>query len=141
MSVDPQAAGWERHEVPEGFVSLLGPIWRQAEGEALRFAIVAGRSHLNSAGTIHGGFLITFADQALGWLVRNEIKETPRATVQLDIHFLHPARPGDLVEASGRVVRRTRSMVFMRGGLSVGSQAVLAAHGIWKLRSRDRPTG
>lgn len=138
MSDDPQPAGWARHPADPGFAAVLGPVWRQADAEGLRFAITAGPEHRNSVGTVHGGLLVVFADQALGWIVRDAIKAIPRATVQLDVHFLAPARPGDFIEACGRVVRRTRSMIFMRGALHVGGQEVLAAHGIWKLPLDER---
>jgi acyl-coenzyme A thioesterase PaaI-like protein len=40
------------------------------------------------------------------------------------------------VEAQCEVVRRTRSVVFMRGTLVVGSHLVATANGIWKILSR-----
>ena len=44
-----------------------------------------------------------------------------------------PANPGEFVEARTEIVRRTRSVVFVRGRLGVGGRQVLAASGIWKV--------
>jgi acyl-coenzyme A thioesterase PaaI-like protein len=40
---------------------------------------------------------------------------------------------GDFVEMDCEVVRKTRSVVFMRGTLTVGGRIVATADGIWKL--------
>ena len=39
---------------------------------------------------------------------------------------------GEFVEAKCRVVRRTRSLVFMAADLVVGPRVVATANGVWK---------
>jgi len=60
---------------------------------------------------------------------------TPCVTVQLDTLFLAPVPPGVLIEARGHVLRRTSSLVFLRGKLSVGDREVLGAQAIMKIQA------
>ena len=54
-------------------------------------------------------------------------------TLQLDTHFLAPARTGDFVEARGAVMHRTNSTLFMQGHLSVAGQPVASAQAIMRV--------
>ena len=47
------------------FGDLVGPIWRREENGQLRFGFVVAPKHLNRAGNLHGGMLMTVADQAM----------------------------------------------------------------------------
>jgi acyl-coenzyme A thioesterase PaaI-like protein len=57
------------------------------------------------------------------------------ATIDMDTHFIDVVRQGDWVVASAKVQRRTRSLVFAAGQLSVGDRTVLAGQAIMKLRT------
>jgi hypothetical protein len=56
--------------------------------------------------------------------------------MQLDLHYLAPAQPGFFIEARGIVVRRTHSVIFLRGALTSQGTDVLCATGIWKILGR-----
>lgn len=129
---DPAGAGWQ----PRGnsnFSTLVGPLWARREGESWAYGFLAGPQHSNARGIVHGGMLVTLADNALGLVVHEASGRQPAVTMQLNTHFLSAAHPGEFVEARGEVMRRGRSVMFVRGTLTVGDRAVLAADGIWKL--------
>jgi acyl-coenzyme A thioesterase PaaI-like protein len=48
------------------------------------------------------------------------------------MHFIDAVQVGEFVECRAKVVRRTRSLVFMSGELVVGARAVATANGVWK---------
>ena len=48
------------------------------------------------------------------------------------MHFVDAVQIGEFVEAKCRVVRRTRSVIFMEADLVVGTRVVATAKGIWK---------
>jgi uncharacterized protein (TIGR00369 family) len=116
---------------------LIGPLWQQGEGQDLTFGFLAEEKHLNRRGVVHGGMLMAFADQALGLTAREVTSGFPQATIQLDTHFIAPAVAGEFITVNAEVVRRTRSILFMRGMLAVGERAVASSHGIWKLLSNS----
>ena len=128
---DPAAAGWERDD-DEGFVALVGPIWRRRTGETHRYGFMAEPKHHNRRGIVQGGMLMTFADRAIGRTCRYANAHKPQATVQLDEHFIDAVRIGEFVEASCRVIRRTRSLMFASAELVVGPRVVATAKGVWK---------
>ena len=132
---DPASSGWTRRE-GERFIGLVGPIWEKAEGDARRYGLLAEERHLNRGGVMHGGMVMTFADQALGLAAWAANGERPQATIQLDTHFVSGVREGDFVEARCRVVRQTRSLLFMSAELAVGERVAATSNGIWKLSRR-----
>lgn len=80
----------------------------------------------NSGPIVHGGMIATILDTAMGgacWtlLDNNEVF----LTADLRVDFFRPARPGRL-RAEGRVVRRTRRVVFCTADLFNADDALLA---------------
>lgn len=132
-SFDPAAAGWKPY-TDEGFIGLVGPFWsRPQEGsETPLFAFLAAPKHHNRRGVVQGGMLMTFADRSMGMTCWYANEKKPQATVHLDVHFVDAVRIGEFVEMRCKVVRRTRSLIFMSGELVVGERTVATANGVWK---------
>jgi acyl-coenzyme A thioesterase PaaI-like protein len=128
---DPAAEGWEVYR-DEGFIGLVGPFWTRRCGDSYRYAFVAEPKHHNRRGIVQGGMLMTFADRAMGMTCWYANERQPQATVQLDVQFIDAVQIGEFVEAKCRVVRRTRSLVFMSAELVVGPRVVATATGVWK---------
>jgi uncharacterized protein (TIGR00369 family) len=126
---DPAAHGWERVE-GHNFGELVGPIWRRGDN---LFGFAAAEKHRNHIGIIHGGMLMTFADQAMGMTGRRATDEKPHATIELSMQFVGAVQLGDFVEAHCEIVRKTRSLLFIESKLKVGTRVVAAGSGIWKI--------
>lgn len=131
MSFDPAAEGWTRIEDPN-LPAVAASHWQRQDDEGFAFLFGTDDRHHNGNGAVHGGLLATYIDHTMGRTARLAA-ETRVATIQLDIQYLAAARPGDFIEAHGVVTRRTRSVLFMAGRLSVGGKGVVAATGIWKV--------
>jgi uncharacterized protein (TIGR00369 family) len=129
---DPAQAGWRVRDAG-GFTDLVGPLWARREGEGWAYGLQADARHGNVHGIVHGGLLMTLIDNALGLTVWEATARQPAVTMQLNTQFIAAARPGDFIEARGEVLRVARSVVFIRGALSVGGETILAADGIWKV--------
>jgi uncharacterized protein (TIGR00369 family) len=131
------AEGWKSREMV-GYTRHVGPLWvRQSEG-VTAFGLEVADIHLNRRGHLHGGMLATLADNSLAWLVVAAVPGRPVATIQLNVHFIGPARLGDFVEARGEIVKATRSLVFVRGRFTVGKAIIGEADGIWKILDEPR---
>jgi uncharacterized protein (TIGR00369 family) len=129
---DPAAHGWEIvNNTPFG--ELVGPVWWREDGERVRYAIVVAPKHLNRAGNLHGGMLMTLADQAMAMTARKITGGRRHATIELNTQFVGGVRLGEFVEAHPEVVRGTRSVVFMAVKMYVGTRIVVSANGIWKI--------
>jgi hypothetical protein len=47
--------------------------------------------------------------------------------------FLAPAPLGSIIEVKPELMRRTRSMLFIRGDFTVGGETVMTVSSVWKL--------
>lgn len=125
-------AGWDR--IPDdGFIELVGPIWRFRSTEVEHYAIYALPKHRNRRGVVQGGMLMTLADRAMGATARKNDPSVAQATVQLNMNFLDAARIGELLIADCRIDRSTRSLVFVGGVLRQGERIVGTCSGVWKI--------
>jgi uncharacterized protein (TIGR00369 family) len=127
------AAGWKPMPASD-YPALVGPFLARRDGEGdWRYGFVAEQRHLNLGGVVHGGMLMSFADDALGATVWQSVGRRPCTTVQLSTQFVSPVRLGELVEVRAEVLRATRTVVFVRGVLEVGGRTVVHADGVWKI--------
>lgn len=119
--------GWDPFE------DVAGPMYEAAAGvEPRRCAILLQASHCNTAGIVHGGLLMTFADYATFAIAREAIGPNGAVTVSMTSDFTAAARPGDLLEAEVEVVKATRSMVFVQGKIAVGQTTVMSFSAVLK---------
>ena len=121
-----------------GFIGLVGPIYHlPLENQAGWFRFVPEQKHRIENDVVDAGMLMTFADRSLGTIARQADMSRRQATVQLDVHFIRPARIGEAIEMQCRVVRETRSLVFVDGVMSVRGDVIATAKGVWKILSSD----
>ncbi len=137
MTFDPASAGWKQRSGQGPFTVQVGPIWVKRESETgptgSAYGLMAEERHTNSRGVVHGGMLMTLADHVLGWMVWDAVDRAACATVSLNNQFIAAVKPGDFVEMRGRIVRQTRSLIFIHGTATVGDKPVLTSEGIWKV--------
>lgn len=127
-------AGFEPMPSAGGFEDMVGPIYmRRDENGAYRLAFRARADHANPRGVVHGGMLMTLSDTVLGMAVWRAVGNKPCATISFNCHFVAGARPGDWIEANAEIVRRGRSVVFMRGEILAGDRLLGAVEGVWKV--------
>ena len=106
---------YQVYEYDDPFEDHVGPLGYKVVDGTITFAFLADARHRNTAGTVHGGMLMTFADFALCLTATWDQPGEKCVTVSCNSEFVAPGRPGDLIEASGEVVRRTKSLTFVRG--------------------------
>lgn len=121
-----------------GFMGRAGPLWTRREGEAWEYGLLAEDRHLNPAGVVHGGALVTLIDHVLSTVAWEACERMPCVTIQLDTHFMSAVRSGEFVQARGTITARTGSMVFMEGLMQVEDRSVLAARAILKVLHSPR---
>ena len=130
--IDPSSSGWKLRTL-DGFIGHVGPLWTRKEGEAWAYGFVATSQHSNPAGIVHGGLLMTLIDHALSAIAWEDADRRPCVTIQIDVRFLGAVRPSALIEARGRVVRRTATLSFTEGQLTVGADVAVTASAILKI--------
>jgi uncharacterized protein (TIGR00369 family) len=130
---DPAAHGWEEIVNHTAFDDLVGPIWRSDHDGKPRLGFVVAPKHLNRSGNLHGGMLMTLADQAMAMAARQATGGKRHATIVLNIQFVGGVKVGEFVAAHPEVVRATRSVVFMQAEMFVDGRLLVTTSGIWKI--------
>jgi uncharacterized protein (TIGR00369 family) len=133
VAFDPARAGWRIISSNTAFGDLVGPIWRREENGQPRFGFVVAPKHLNRTGILHGGMLMTLADNAMAITAREAVGSKRHATIELNIQFVDGVQLGEFVEARPQVVRATRWVVFMEAKMFVGTRLVVTTSAIWKI--------
>jgi len=118
------------------FADRVGPLYekRLPDGRWI-YGVRVRPDHCNARETMHGGMMMTLADQVLGLTVDRALENDGlTATVSLNCDLIAAALPGDWVEGEAQVVRKTRSIVFVRGTLTRADsgEVLLSASGLWK---------
>ena len=131
-----KSSGWTQVDTT-GFLSLVGPLWERVVGGEHEYALVAQHKHHNRRGLVQGGLLMTFADRACGMTARYVSGRPTLATIQLDVHFVDSGKIGEILLAKPRVVRTTRSLIFMTTEVTAGNRCIVMASGVFKILKNE----
>lgn len=126
------AEGWKPLD-SGAYIELVGQVYFKEDGGNTRYGFMTEQRHKNRRGVIHGGVLAAFADRALAMGGRRVNDDLPQATIELSIRFIDAVQIGEFIDLVPEVVRKTRSIIFVRGTLTAGSRTVATADGIWKV--------
>ena len=124
--------GWSIVETT-GFIHLIGPLWHRLVDGHYEYALIAQDKHHNRRGLVQGGVLMTFADRTCGMTARHVTGKHTMATIQLDVHFVEAGKIGETLVSRPRVVRATRSMIFVNTEVTVDRRCIAMASGVFKI--------
>ena len=122
-------AEWSTWEF-DAFETRSGPFYMREIDGAWVSAFRAEAKHMNGAGSMHGGCMMTFADFALFTIAHKELGENYGVTINLSGDFLGGISVGQLVEARGEVTRGGGKTIFVRGMITGDGKPALSFTGI-----------
>ncbi|HEY0567629.1 MAG TPA: PaaI family thioesterase [Xanthobacteraceae bacterium] len=128
--------GWSIVET-SGFLHLVGPLWQRVVNGEHEYALIAEDKHHNRRGLVQGGLLMTFADRTCGMTARYVSGRPTLATVQLDTHFVDSGKIGEILLSKPRVVRSTRSLIFVTTEVTAEKRCIAMASGVFKILKND----
>ena len=131
-----KASGWTIVETT-GFLHLIGPLWQRVVDGEHEYALVAQDKHHNRRGLVQGGVLMTFADRTCGITARFVSGRPTLATVQMDTHFVEAGKIGETLVSKPRVVRSTRSLIFVSTEVTVDKRCIAMANGVFKILKNE----
>ncbi len=126
----------------DGHNAGYGRMLCRPEGERLaRVRIQTGARAANVNGRIHGGFMLSFLDQALFVAPRmlRIIEVAGAVTLGVSTQFLAPGRVTEPLDCVVEIVRETGKLLFLRGTLEQGDELLLTYQAT--LRKLSRPAG
>ncbi|HBF89877.1 MAG TPA: thioesterase [Hyphomonas atlantica] len=129
-------AGWQSWPDEPFEHDAAGPFYFKFDDQGPVAAFRAERKHMNAGGVMHGGCLMSFADFSLFAIAHDGMEGEYGVTVAFTSEFLDGALEGGYMEARGDVLRRGRSLTFVRGIITANGRPVLNFSGTIKKRKK-----
>lgn len=132
-----EADGWKLRSLP-GYVGLIGPLWTKKESTGWAYGILTDTQHLNPAGIVHGGLLMSLMDHALSSIAWESVDRQTCVTLQMDTKFIASASAHQFLKVTGRITGATATMVFASGELSVDDRTLMSASALLKILRKPK---
>ena len=107
--------------------------FREKSKKEYEFKVKVAKRHLNSVGITHGGYIATIIDSGVGTAAYRVSKSKKCVTVSLDIKLIRPTKLGDIILGLTKVLKKTKTMVFLNCTLKSKGEIIAFAAGVWKI--------
>tara|TARA_Y100000768_G_scaffold355852_1_gene309815 strand:- start:16 stop:408 length:393 start_codon:yes stop_codon:yes gene_type:complete len=121
-------------ETNKGFMKLLGGLeLKQISETQYEFIVEVKEIHLNTGKIAHGGFLSTIADTGMGTAAHRVADGKRCVTINLDMKFISVSQLGDELIGKVKILKKTKTLVFISCEIFNSSDIVATASGTWKI--------
>ena len=121
-------------ETNQGFMKHLGGLsLNKINDSDYEFSVEVSEMHLNSGKVAHGGFLSTIADTGMGTAAHQVAGDKRCVTINLDIKFISVAKLGEKLKGFVKILKKTKTLVFINCEISNDKDIVISASGTWKI--------
>ena len=128
---------FEQISIKPGFMKHNeGLLFREISENEFEFKTIVKEKHLNTAGITHGGYIATIIDSGAGTGAHRVANNSQCVTISLDIKFIGATKLGDEIIGFVKILKRTRSMVFLICHLKSNEKIIASASGIWKILNK-----
>ena len=128
---------FEQISTKPGFMKHNGGIlFRNISETEYEFKTTINENHLNAIGITHGGFICSLIDAGAGTAAHRCAGQAPCVTVSLDLKFIATTKIGDEIVGFTKILKKTKSMVFLICHLKSKDKIIASASGIWKIMEK-----
>ena len=121
-------------ETNKGFMKYLGGLNIEKIDESnYVFTVKVKDIHLNTGKIAHGGFLSTIADTGMGTAAHRVAGDKRCVTINLDIKFISAGMLDDILKGTVKVLKKTKTLVFINCEVTNDKGLVISASGTWKI--------
>ena len=121
-------------ETNKGFMKHLGGLeLKQISDTQYEFIDEVKEMHLNTGKIAHGGFLSTIADTGMGTAAHRVAGDKRCVTINLDMKFISAGQLGDKLKGNVKILKKTKTLVFINCEISNDKEIVVSASGTWKI--------
>ena len=121
-------------ETNKGFMKHLGGLdLKKIDETNYEFTVKIKDIHLNTGKIAHGGFLSTIADTGMGTAAHRVAGDRRCVTINLDIKFISAGMLDDVLKGTVKVLKKTKTLVFINCEVSNDKGLVISASGTWKI--------
>ena len=125
---------FEQISLKPGFMKHNGGVmFRDISETEYEFKSIIKENHLNAAGITHGGYLSALIDAGSGTAAHRSAENAPCVTISLDIKFIGVSKIGDEIIGSVRILKKTKTLIFLFCELKCNEKIITSASGVWKI--------
>ena len=125
---------FEQISIKPGFMKHNGGLlFKTISENEYQFKTTITENHLNAAGITHGGFICAVVDAGAGTAAHRAAANTPCVTISLELKFITATKLGQELVGTTKIVKKTKSMVFLTCEIKSLNKIVATASGVWKI--------
>ena len=125
---------FEQISIKPGFMKHNGGLeFRNVSENEFEFKSKINENHLNAAGITHGGYIAALIDAGSGTAAHRVADSAPCVTISLDLKFIDASRTGDTIFGKVKILKKTKTLVFLSCKLNVNNNLIASASGVWKI--------
>ena len=128
---------FEQISLKHGFMKHNGGVlFRNVTDTEYEFTSKINENHLNAAGITHGGYLSALVDAGAGTAAHRCAENAPCVTISLDLKFIGSSKIGDEITGNVKILKKTKTLVFLFCELKCNDKIITSASGVWKILSK-----
>ena len=125
---------FEQISLKPGFMKHNGGVmFRSISENEFEFKSTINENHLNTAGITHGGYLSALVDAGAGTAAHRAADNAPCVTISLDLKFIGISKIGDEILGHVKILKKTKSLIFLFCELKCNNKIITSASGVWKI--------
>ena len=125
---------FEQISLKHGFMKHNGGVmFRNISVNEYEFKSIINENHLNAAGITHGGYLAALIDAGAGTAAHRSAQNVPCVTISLDLKYIGASKIGDEIIGHVKILKKTKTLVFLFCELKCNSKIITSASGVWKI--------
>ena len=125
---------FEQISLKPGFMRHNGGVlFRNISETEYEFKSIINQNHLNAASITHGGYLSALIDAGAGTAAHRSADNAPCVTISLDLKFIGASKIGDEIIGNVKILKKTKTLVFLFCELKCNSEIITSASGVWKI--------
>ncbi|MAV06113.1 MAG: thioesterase [Candidatus Pelagibacter sp.] len=121
-------------EAKSGFAKHIGGISvKKINDINYEFYAEVKEINLNTSKIAHGGFICSIADTGMGNSAHIVAGNKRCVTINLDIKFISAARLNEKLTGKVKILKKTKSLVFISSEIFGSEKIIATASGTWKI--------
>tara|TARA_B100000700_G_scaffold314247_1_gene400550 strand:- start:767 stop:1183 length:417 start_codon:yes stop_codon:yes gene_type:complete len=117
-----------------GFMKHNGGImFRNISETEYEFKSIINENHLNNLKITHGGYICSLIDSGAGTAAYRTSNNSPCVTISLDLKFISTTKKGDEIKGFVKILKKTKTMIFLNCHLKSNEKIIASASGVWKI--------
>ena len=110
-----------------------GLLFRDVSETEFEFKSTIQDIHLNKREITHGGFICSLIDAGAGTAAHRCVGNAQCVTISLDVKFISTTKKDDEIIGFTKILKKTKSMVFLICHLKSKDKIIASASGVWKI--------